>query len=379
MTTFGEMWGRHSCRRAGFLAGLSLLLVPVLAQRTMTVAQLTGFVKSSIEQKLDDRSVADVLKKTKLSEKLIPETLAELQALGAGPRTTAALQELAAASANLPMPSAAPAKNPPRLSVSPAPDNAIQAEILAGIRAYAMNYTENLPNFICTQVTRRSIDATGTGDHYQQVDKIQEQLSYFEHRENYKVVMINGQMVQNKDHEKLGGAVSSGEFGSMMAEIFDPATEAEFNWHHLGKWDGRVTNVFSYRVRQPQSHYSIEHVPSNRKIIVGYHGLVYATRDANAVVHITLEADDIPRDFPIQEVKTELTYDVAKISGQEYILPLKWEMHSRDGKYLSWNSAEYALYRKFETTTTLTFDEPDPVPESKTKEEPLPAPVKKKP
>jgi hypothetical protein len=53
-------------------------------------------------------------------------------------------------------------------------------------------------------------------------------------------------------------------------------------------------------------------------------------------------------------------------------------MHSRDGKYLAWNSAEYALYRRFETSTTLTFDTPDPVPESKTKEEPVAPPVKKK-
>ncbi len=351
----------------------------LFAQRTMTVVQLRGFVKSSAEERLDDRSVADVLKKTKLTEKLTPEVFAELQSMGAGPRTLAALRDLAAASANLPEPSAFPAKPaPPRLSVQGAPDNETQARMVDAIRAYAINYTQSLPNFICTQITRRQIDQTGTGEHWQSVDKIQEQLSYFDHHETYKVVMVNGEMVQNKDHLKLGGAISEGEFGSIMAEIFAPETEAQFDWAKLGKWDGHVSNVFNYKVRQERSHYSIEHGPSKRTIVVGYHGLVYADRDSNAIVHITLEADDIPKDFPIQEVKTELTYGPATISGRQYFLPLKWDMHSRDGRILSWNSAEYALYRKFETSTTLTFDEPDPVPDAKTKEEPPALPVKKK-
>jgi hypothetical protein len=365
------------------LAALFLLAALAFAQRSMTVVQLRGFVKSSIEQKLDDRSVADVLKKTKLTEKLTPEAFSELQSMGAGQRTLAALRDLASASANLPEPNLLESKPTPRLSITgttaAAPDNETQARIIEAIRNYAINYTQSLPNFICTQVTRRMIDQTGTADHWQSVDKIQEQLTYFDHHESYKVVMVNGQMVQNKDHLKLGGAISEGEFGSIMAEIFAPETEAQFDWHHLGKLDGRIMNVFSYRVTQPLSHYTIEHVPSSRKIIAGYHGLIYANRDTNAVMRITLETDDIPKDFPIQEVKTDLWYDVVKISGQEFILPLKWESHSRDGKILSWNSAEYALYRKFETSSTLTFDTPDPVPESKTKEEPAAPPVKKKP
>jgi len=100
---------------------------------------------------------------------------------------------------------------------------------------------------------------------------------------------------------------------------------------------------------------------------------------AYAIRHITLECDDIPADFPIQQVKTELTYDMVKINDKEFLLPLKWEMHSRDGKYLAWNSAEYALYRKFGTESSITFEEtPEPVPDKKTKEEPPAPPVKKK-
>ena len=61
-------------------------------------------------------------------------------------------------------------------------------------------------------------------------DVIQEQLAYFDHKENYVVKMYNGKSVANGDHLQFGGVTSSGEFGSMMSNIFDPESGAEFTW-----------------------------------------------------------------------------------------------------------------------------------------------------
>jgi|HubBroStandDraft_5_1064220.scaffolds.fasta_scaffold49317_2 hypothetical protein len=372
-------------RRQPARAAVLILLATGLmfAQRTMTVAQLEGFIKSSIEQKLDDKEVAEALKRTRLSEKLDQKTLGTLMSLGAGPRTSAELRTLSDTSASLPAPpppleAAAAIPKPARIStLTPTPDQ--QKEILAGIRDYALNYTANLPNFLCNQITHRQVDQTGSGDHYREMDKLQEQLTYFEHRETYKVMAVNGQMVSNKDHLKLGGAISSGEFGSMMYEIFEPQTDTEFTFDHVGTWDGRRVNEFRYRVQKELSHYSIYHEGVNRTIIAGYHGLIYAAADSNAVVRITLECEEIPHDFPVQDIKLDLRYGIAKISDQEYMVPVKWDMRSRDGKYLSWNSAEFALYRKFETTSTLKFDTDDADDKSDTKKEDQKPPVKKQP
>jgi hypothetical protein len=369
------------------LALFVVISTALYAQRQMTVAQLSGFIKSSVAQHLDDKSVAEILKKTTLTEKLDARTLTELMNLGAGPRTSAALHDLSTASASMPAaasPAIAAPKPPPRILT--APDSVEQTRILDAVREYALNYTANLPNFICTQVTRRQIDPSGIGDHWQQADKLQEQLTYFEHKESYKVMAVNGQLVNNKDHLKLGGAITSGEFGSMMYEIFAPETAADFEWARLGKLDGRIMNVFNYRVTQPRSHYSIYHEGVNRTVIAGYHGLIYASRDTNAVIRVTLECDEIPRDFPVQDVKLDLWYDTIKISGQEFVLPVKWDMHSRDGRYMVWNSAEFALYRKFGAEATIKFDTDEPEskpPDSKITDKPeTPAvkpPVKKQP
>ncbi|HTS75620.1 MAG TPA: hypothetical protein VMG40_05420 [Bryobacteraceae bacterium] len=350
----------------------------LFAQRTMTVAELSGFIRSSVENKLDDKDVAEVLKKIQLSERLDQKTLGELLNLGAGPRTSLALRELSDTSASLPAPAAAAAPAPkPRPVISTLhPTAEQQSQILDGIREYALNYTQGLPNFICNQVTHRNVDPTGTGDHFREMDKLQEQLTYFEHHENYKVVAINGQLVNNKDHLKLGGAISEGEFGSMMYEIFAPYSETEFTFDHVGTWDGQRVNEFRYHIPQERSHYQITAEDINRTIIAGYHGMVIARADSSAVMRITLETEEIPADFPIHDVTVDLRYDIAKISDQPYMVPVKWEMRSRDRRSLVWNWAEFVLYRKFETTSTLKFDSDDSTDNKK--EEPKP-PVKKQP
>lgn len=333
----------------------------MFAQRTMTVAQLRGFVQSSVEQKLDDKEIAEVLKRVRLSERLDQKTLGELMNLGAGPKTSAALRELSDTSAGLPAPEAAPAAAAPKRTIiaTLSPTTEQQQQILEGIRDYALNYTQNLPNFICNQVTHRSVDSTGTGDKYREVDKIQEILTYFEHHENYKVLAVNGQLVANRDHKKLGGTISEGEFGSMMYEIFEPRTNAEFAFDHVGKWDGQIVNEFRYHVPKERSQYSIWAQQVDRTIIAGYHGMIYASQANSSVVRITLETEEIPPDFPVKEVAVDLRYGTAKIADQDYMVPVKWDMHSRDGHELEWNSAEFTLYRKFETSTSLKFDTDD--------------------
>jgi hypothetical protein len=365
-------------KRTALLAVVCATLA--FAQRSMNIAQLTGFIQSSVEQKLDDKSVADALKHVQLTERLDQKTLTSLMNLGTGPRTSLALRELSDTSGSLPAAAEAPAPKPkPKVTstVNPAPEQ--QQAILDGIRQYSLNYTQGLPNFICNQITHRNIDPTGTGDHYREIDKLQEQLTYFDHHENYKIMAVNGQFVNNKDRNKLNGTISEGEFGSMLYEIFVPQSETDFTFDHVGKWDGRIVNEFRYHITQPLSHYSITDRESGRTVIAGYHGMIYAAADSNAVVRITLETEDIPRDFPVQDVKIDLRYDIAKIADQEYMVPVKWDMHSREGHApsgaLVWNWAEFALYRKFETTSTLKFDATD---DSDTKKEEQP-PQKKKP
>src|SRR5258706_14418383 len=78
------------------------------ADMTMTVEQLTSFIKSAIKLKTPDPQVADYLKRVKLSNRLDDRTVEELQGLGAGMKTVAALKGLVEGSAKLPAPAPPP-------------------------------------------------------------------------------------------------------------------------------------------------------------------------------------------------------------------------------------------------------------------------------
>ena len=355
-------------RSLRILVLLAAAAVTLVAQRQMTVSQLRTFIRSSIQMKNDDRQVADFVRKVKLKDRLDARIIEDLQGLGAGPRTISALKELATLSVKLP--NAPTPEAPTAIATIPAPDSIEQKRILAEVTKKAREYNDSLPNFICTQVTRRHADPTGQ-ENWRTVDVIQERLSYFDHMEDYKVVLYNNQPVTNVDHNQLGGATSSGEFGTMLAEIFAPGTNTEFEWERWATLRGKRMHVFAFQVPQRYSKYSIMHVESGRRIIAGYHGLVYADRDSKQVMRIKLDADGIPPDFPIQRVSLDLNYDVTTIADQEFVLPLKAELRSAQGRYLNWNETEFHLYRKFGTDTSITFEPVGEIPEDRIKEQPV--------
>src|SRR6185437_16470400 len=164
----------------------------------------------------------------------------------------------------------------------------------------------------------------------------------------------------------------SGEFGTMLREIFDPASQTEFQWERWGKLRDHIMHVFSFRILLENSQYRITAEDVKRTVTVGYHGLIYADRDSRAVMRITMEADDIPADFPIRSASETLDYDSIAISGEKFILPLKVEMQMRDRKSAMKNEAAFRLYNKFGAATTIQFgDAADAAPENKSPEPPV--------
>ncbi len=338
------------------------------AQNRLTAEQVVKFIRSAIALKQSDKEVANYLRKQAMSERLDDRTIEELQGLGAGPKTVEVLNALRDASKSLPGAERPAVQETPAPAPIPPPSPEDQRKIVAQAREFALGYTKGLPNFICTQVTRRYIDPSGL-EFWRQQDTLTARLSYFEQKENYKLVLVNNRAITTDvPYMSVGGAVSTGEFGSMMKELFEPETNADFRWERWGKLRGRIAHVFTYRVAQARSQWHVTYENTN-DIVPGYHGLLYVDRDTNMVLRITLEAD-LPVSFPIQEVTDTLDYDLAPIGTQEYMLPLKAVVRTRQGKLLAKNDVEFRMYRRFTAEAEIKFDTPDPLPEENTTEQP---------
>lgn len=354
-----------------------LLLTAAMAMSgdmTMTVAEMIQFIQSSVKMRYPDKQVAEYLHHVKLTNRLDDRTIESLEGMGAGPKTVAALHDLRDSSARLAAPPPPAPKAAPR-APAPPPNSIEQAKIIDGAREYALNYTKQLPNYLCIQVTRRYLDPTSTARNdndpdWRLMDTVMTRLTYFEQREDYKVVMVNNHAVNDISMERLGGTVSLGEFGSLMKDIFDRTSEAHFDWDHWATLRGHRMYVFAYDVDQAHSRYHISWERS-LDLIPAYKGLIYVDKDTNMIMRITQEPYGIPTTFPIHWVKTILDFDFTKIGESEYLVPLKAVVTSQTSRYAAKNEIEFRLYQKFGTETTIKFtDVPPPLPEEKTKEKP---------
>ncbi len=246
--------------------------------------------------------------------------------------------------------------------VAQSASTAEQKKILADATDYAFNHERNLPNFLCTQTTRRFQDfragAVEGHEDWRPVDIIVERLAYFDHREDYKVIEING-VASSIDHEQLGGASSSGEFGSVMKGIFAPQTATEFTWQTWFTLRGRKMDVYAYRVAASKSEYHVLVRELSEDFVAGYHGLIFIDDRTHFVHRITLHADGIPPAYPIQDVSLMLDYEYTRVGDADYLLPLTFELRSREGNVRIKNDVDYQDYRKFTADSSVRFGEQD--------------------
>ena len=350
---------------------LGLLWAALAAgQAALSWEQLQSLIQSSVKLQQRDKEVAGYLRKQKLSFSLSDVAIEELQGMGAGPQTVEALRELQKAARGLPPPPKTSQAAAPAKPVEPPPSLEEQKRIIEEARANALAYTKRLPDFICLQLTRRYVDPSGLEIDWIKYDEIKTRLSYFEQREDYKVISVNEQLT-NRPYDSLGGATSQGEFGSMLAQLFAPETRAEFQWDRHSIVRERKVWVFRFHVPRERSQWHISY-QRQREVIAGYKGQVYIDKDTGMVLRVSLVTEDMPRDFPINEARTALDYGFAKIADRDYLLPLHATVRMREAKLLTRNEVEFRLYRKFTAEASIAFDgaELEAKPEEKPKSEP---------
>ena len=335
-----------------------------MGQGAITVQKLIEFVKSQVQlikqKKGTDKELAMALASVRLSEKLELSVIEDLQGDGAGPLTVKALQKLAEQSSGL---KAAVIEKAVPYEPPPPPSSVEQGKILDEVRGYVANYDNSLPDFICVEVEQRMVapnhgGRSGNDPSFHLMDTITSRITYYQHQEK-KEPILNGSRPVTGDYEKLGGATSRGDFETALRMLFDPNTQARFEWARWTTWHGRLTMVFGYRVSQDRSQYRIGTGEHKVERITAYSGEVFVdAQSPHPVIRLTSKAQEIPMDFPIQRAETILDYKQVDIGGQNFLLPYNGEVMMDGPDGMSKNSNRFDFYRKYEVGSSITFDIP---------------------
>jgi hypothetical protein len=220
--------------------------------------------------------------------------------------------------------------------------------LIGDARKQAVNYAESLPNFLCVEVTNRSVDLNGTGD-WRHRDTIAELLRYQDKQETRTTLEVNGEAASADRDAMLvkKSAFSSGELGGVLKAVFDPTAQAEFKWKETDTLGNGTVQVFGYHVPVDNSKFYITG-SNNMEIKVAFHGLVYIDTATHSVRRVTLIAEDIPKDFPTHSSAMAVDYDYVVINTHDYLVPVGAEVSLKQGKHEAvMNTMEFRNYRRY--------------------------------
>ena len=313
-----------------------------------SIAQLVASVRSDLHSGMKDDQAAKNLRNAKLAERLDDRTIETLESEGAGKQTGAELLRLRDETVRKPWPAS------PAVPMPTAPSLEEQDRIWKAAAGHSIGYTESLPNFICTEVVRRYREADE-----KPYDNLQVKLSYFDHKENYQLVAIDGSATR-LSYEQAGGAKTKGEFGSILASTFSNIFPTEYHWDHWTTLRKRPTHVFFFRIANAAMNLRSEF----RMLVPGrlysakasQHGFVYVDAETGKVMRIFWEAENIPLDFPMQTSATRLDYDFLEIGGSSYLLPIAAQVLIDSPGNEQRNEVEFRDYGRFAADASITFD-----------------------
>jgi hypothetical protein len=236
-----------------------------------------------------------------------------------------------------------PGQNPP----SQTPEWSHWIEL---VRKRALEYSDSLPDFICAQTTRRYSSTSDIGT-WQPDDVWEAELSFNQKVERYSNVRLNGKP-SRKPLESLGGALSIGEFGSLLRTLFLPKLRRNSQEGEGGQ-EPQSSQDSIYRER---SRWALSF--RIRTLNVAFHGKIWLDASNYQVLRISQEARDFPAKFPIAYSEATTVYgyvSVAGLEGKSFLLPQSAHLvlHEREGRVRSLNVIEFRNYRKFTADVRL--------------------------
>jgi hypothetical protein len=231
-----------------------------------------------------------------------------------------------------------------------------QDPIIAKAKAAAAQYSSTLPDFFCRQVTTR-YESDQPKDGWQALDTVTADVAYENGRESYKNIKIGNKAVNVESMEQISGSSSSGEFASILEDLFDPFTAASFRKKGQDSIRGRSAYTYTYEVKRENSHWRI--MTGAQLYYPAYRGTVWIDRETSRVLRIEMESRNVPVLFPFDKTETATDYDFVRLSTPEqFLMPVTAEVLSCEtgSSRCLRNRIEFRNYRKFGAESDITFN-----------------------
>src|SRR5581483_6806926 len=227
------------------------------------------------------------------------------------------------------------------------------SELIAKTKQWAMTFTNGLPNYVCQQMTTRYMEQSRS-EGWEPQDVVTAKVVYEDGKEDYKEITVGGKRT-NKSMLELGGSTSIGEFASTLRGLFSDQTRAEFKLYQSTHVGDAAAAIYDFKVLLPNSDWFT--TVGGQMLRPAYSGSVWIEKGSAQVRRIEMQANNIPKDFPLDSEEWAVDYEEVPLGTAKFLLPIHAENLAcwRGQPICTKNSTDFRDYRKFSGESTIIF------------------------
>jgi hypothetical protein len=217
-------------------------------------------------------------------------------------------------------------------------------------RESTFDFIDTLPDFVCDQVTRRYSGHKIKPD-WKYKDRFEVELFFSGSKEDYRNVRHNGKRMKKGSPED-SGQWSTGEFGSLLAALFHPESQAKFKFRTDSTAAGMPAKVYDYSVPKATSNWEVK---MGFPVKPSYSGAVWIDPEHGHVLRVEMGTTSLPANYPVDKVEEVIDYDWVTIGGTKYLMPSKSSnLACQAGTFqCTKNDLEFKNYRKFNVESNI--------------------------
>ena len=227
----------------------------------------------------------------------------------------------------------------------------VEDPVIAEARRANLSYAASLPSYICDQTIDR-FESKNLGRKWAKSSVVESEVLLIDHAERYQNIRVDGRPAGD-DMTLIGGPWSTGEFATILTNLFRQETWAQFERVGPDTLNNRTLSQYDFHVEKDYSHWALH--MNGRTYLPEYQGRTWIDESSGRVYRVQSEALYLPADYPLITVETDIDYDWVMIDSQEYLMPASANVLScvRGSARCYKNEIAFSNYRKFTAASTV--------------------------
>jgi hypothetical protein len=189
------------------------------------------------------------------------------------------------------------------------------------------------------------------------------EIAYEDGAETFSNVRVNGKIppaapeTADPDYMRsFDRAWSTGDFEGIGHCVFSELADSDFKKAGIEREQGREIVRYDFTGRRSSGCIGILY--RSEVIYSSYKGVLKADAQTGKLLHVELEATEIPSGFPMDRAERSVDFHTFRVGPREYLLPATayWFGCFRHSYSCFLNRIDFRDYRRFETDSAVRFD-----------------------